>query len=173
MTDIEISDAVEIGMDWNDAVFGIIHGFCSATDFSEIAYRGLTGQSQDADDVIRLYVEKDEADKLAIVEEVARRKQTPANDLPSRKWAFLRLQRICREHSGDSKQILDEVEVLYVSLGYPPRLAPFIRYMPTTRDQIKDGKCGEEFMVESLASFLSSERQALARIHRETNPNET
>lgn len=48
--------AVLIGLDWEDARFGIEHGFCTATEFSDIAFSALSSDSPDQEDVVRLYL---------------------------------------------------------------------------------------------------------------------
>lgn len=45
MTEQERKLAVLIGLDWADAKFGIEHGFCTATEFSDIAFSTLSSDS--------------------------------------------------------------------------------------------------------------------------------
>ena len=45
MTEQERRLAVLIGLDWADAKFGIEHGFCTATEFSDIAFSALSDDS--------------------------------------------------------------------------------------------------------------------------------
>ena len=56
MTEQERRLAVLIGLDWADARFGIEHGFCTATEFSDIAFSTLSSDSPDQEDVVRLYL---------------------------------------------------------------------------------------------------------------------
>jgi hypothetical protein len=153
MTEQERKQAALIGLSWADAKFGIEHGFCTATDFSDIAFPALSGDSPDQEDVVRLYLAEDEAAKRTVVEHVCKRKE-PDDELSVRKWIFLELQSIRARNGENIGRTLDEVESLYADLDYPPTLARFVRYMPAAPEDIASGNVGENRMVEKLDEFL-------------------
>lgn len=153
MTEQERKQAALIGLSWADAKFGIEHGFCTATDFSDIAFPALSGASPDQEDVVRLYLAEDEAAKRTVVEHVCKRKE-PDDELSVRKWIFLELQSIRARNGENIGRTLDEVESLYADLDYPPTLARFVRYMPAAPEDIASGNVGENRMVENWTDFL-------------------
>ena len=157
--------AALIGLSWADAKFGIDHGFCTATDFSDIAFPTLSGDSPDQEDVVRLYLAEDEAAKRTVVEQVCKRKE-PDDELSVRKWIFLELQSIRARNGENIGRTLDEVESLYADLDYPPTLARFVRYMPAAPEDIASGNVGENRMVEKLDEFLEKEKSELAEVSK-------
>lgn len=165
MTEQERKQAALIGLSWADAKFGIDHGFCTATDFSDIAFPALSGDSPDQEDVVRLYLAEDEAAKRTVVEQVCKRKE-PDDELSVRKWIFLELQSIRARNGENIGRTLDEVESLYADLDYPPTLARFVRYMPAAPEDIASGNVGENRMVEKLDEFLEKEKSELAEVSK-------
>ena len=161
MTEQERKLAVLIGLDWADARFGIEHGFCTATEFSGIAFSALSGDSPDQEDVVRLYLAEDEIAKRELVEQVCERKGMRGTESSVRKWAFLELRAI-RERNGEQiGKMLDDVEALYADLNYPPALARFVRYMPATPEDVASGNVGEKHLAEKVDEFLEKEKAQL------------
>lgn len=163
MTEQERRLAVLIGLDWADARFGIEHGFCTATEFSDIAFSTLSSDSPDKEDVVRLYLAEDEIEKREFVEQVCERKGMSDTDSSIRKWAFLKLHSIRERNENQIGKLLDEVEALYADLNYPPALARFVRYMPAAPENIASENLGETRMVERLDEFLDKEQAELTK----------
>ena len=95
-------------LDWNDADWGIRHGFLLPEDYAELRFRELDADGPDADDVVALRLADDNDERRDVIRRKASR--TPeADERSGRKWAFATVEAIWLAHKDDPEALFREV----------------------------------------------------------------
>ena len=95
-------------LDWNDADWGIRHGFLLPEDYAELRFRELDADGPDADDVVALRLADDDDERRDVIRRKASR--TPeADERSGRKWAFAMVEAIWLAHKDDPEALFHEV----------------------------------------------------------------
>lgn len=114
-------------LDWNDADWGIRHGFLLPEDYAELRFRELDADGPDADDVVALRLADDNDERRDVIRRKASR--TPeADERSGRKWAFATVEAIWLAHKDDPEALFREVHWFWewelMDLGVDGALAP-------------------------------------------------
>lgn len=115
---------------WSEVLFGVEHGFLDAGDAIRFA-ESVLGEGDDVTlDVARLAIRR--PGESGLILEIL--KQLSSLDVQRaesmRVWCFLSLLWVY-ENQAEVEDPLEEVECIYADFDYPPRVASFVRYMPS------------------------------------------
>lgn len=114
-------------LDWNDADWGIRHGFLLPEDYAELRFRELDADGPDADDIVALRLADDDDERRDVIRRKASR--TPeADERSGRKWAFAMVEAIWLAHKDDPEALFHEVHWFWewelMAWGVDDALAP-------------------------------------------------
>ena len=157
--------AEDVPMTAEDLRYGLVRGFLKPADVVALAAHEV-GQGSDDDILMALAsLLRDEVGRLT---EVLDRMDDPMriHDAreSARKWLYLQLKAAYDERVRLSDP-LGVVEEVYADFGYPPTVAPFVRYMP-----LRPGdEPGTGALMDRWLSFLSREGLALRQQPTEGN----
>ena len=110
------------------------------------------------DDLLDLAFRKPSDRVLDVVVILAERDVPQDSREISRLWAYLLLDWVLSSEVS-REDPLDLAERLYSDLDYPPRMAPFVRYMPSEASAGRTVADCEEFMRQKLRAFVEEERR--------------
>jgi hypothetical protein len=117
---------------WRDMLYGLERGFLDEMTVQQLAADKVTLQSGPESPEMRIaLMDRDDLPDVRDVLAAAAKGENAESDRDrERKWCFLVLQWLF-DHREDVADPLSEIENIYADFGYPPEVAPFVRYEPT------------------------------------------
>jgi hypothetical protein len=163
MTRIKLSFARRLAcLGWADVAFAWSNQWITAREVVSFA-RDRVGEGSPSVALVRLST-LDESDGAWVIDDsVGASLAALVGSLPAAerqvevgKWDFLRVAWL-HAHRAEYGDPLGELEDLYAELGYPERLSPLIRYMPSDEPRPTTKEAGETRLLARWRLYLETE----------------
>lgn len=158
--------AEEVRMDWQDGLFGIEHGLCSASSCADLLVAARSEHAGESDDIVRLCLANSEREKCNVIRRVC--EDRPPNDGACllRKWIVMEVKAARRRFSCDIGRLTEEIELLCGDLCYPPSVVSLFEHIKSVSvgKFRKDGR--RACILELLDEFLEQEASELALVSK-------
>lgn len=149
---------------WREVKYGIEEALLAPPDAIDVAVDYLV-DGVESESVVRLASLERDAPVLEYVVQLAQTE--PERDVVaiSDKWAFLVLAWLF-EHRDRYADPLGLVEKVYADLGYPEKVAPFVRYMPSDEPALGSSEAHEQRLLQRWADYVEEGTDFYAGVQR-------
>jgi len=138
---------------WRDILFGIDNELLDPDVPIEMATDQIaTSESPSAVLIELAGLGKGERSR-DLVKQLATTELDPESSVVHDKWLYLVLAWVY-EHRAEYSDPLEVVEKIYADFGYPPRIACFVRYMPTCEPDLGSQELNEQRLYEKWKQYL-------------------
>ncbi len=158
--------AEEARMDWQDALFGIEHGLCSASSCADLLVAARSEHAGESDDIVRLCLANGEREKCDVIRSVCEDNPPNNGSCLLRKWIVMEVKAARCRFPCDIGRLAEEIELLCSDLCYPPSVVSlFERIKSVAGGKFrKDGR--RAFILGLLDEFLEQEASELAEVSK-------
>jgi hypothetical protein len=147
-------------LSWREVRFGLDSELLVPSAAPLLAARQVASDPEPTAALIELAGQSPDEPHGEIVAALAEAEPEPEAGAIERKWLYLVLAWLF-ERRADHADPLELVEAVYADFGYPPEIAPFVRYMPMTGPDLGSREANEarmydhwrHYLVESAAFF--------------------
>lgn len=151
---------------WRSLRFGVECGVSDPSSPIDMASERLSA-GDPSPDVLDLASRRRDEQLSDVVGQLAEAEEPLNEEELQRAWAFVALAWV-HENAERFADPLDVAEKIYTELGYPPEVAPLVRYMPVSADAPLNGLTGDARLMAEWERYLVTEREYFtARYNRD------
>jgi hypothetical protein len=147
-------------MTWADIQFGLEHRLLKPNAAIQKAIEQLCNMGKAPIEILELAGRTETESVIDLVCLLAKKENQPLNEVKA-KWLYFVLAWVFenRESLVDPLQIVEEI---YSDFDYPPKIAPFVRYMPMDGRDLRNREQNEARLFDRWKAHLDDEKRRFA-----------